>query len=74
MSRMGPGRGATLTAAIIGACAIGSAAADDSTATLERALAHCAAIASGDDRLACYDALATGHPPRHLPAPLAADN
>jgi hypothetical protein len=66
---MGPGRRATLTAAIIGACAIGFAAAGDSTATLERALAHCAAIASGDDRLACYDALATGRPPSRLPPP-----
>jgi hypothetical protein len=72
VSRMGAGRRAPLTAAIIGACAIGSAAAGDSAATLERALAHCAAIASGDDRLACYDALATGHPPSRLPPPPAA--
>jgi hypothetical protein len=72
VSRMGPGRRATLTAAIFGACAIGSAAAGDSTGTLERALAHCAAIASGDDRLACYDALAAGHPRSRLPPPPAA--
>jgi hypothetical protein len=59
---MGPGRGATLTAAILGACAIGATAAGDSTTALERALTHCAAIASDNDRLACYDALASGHP------------
>jgi hypothetical protein len=59
---MGPGRSATLTAAILGACAIGAAAAGDSSTALERALTHCAAIASDNDRLACYDALASGHP------------
>jgi hypothetical protein len=69
VSRMGLGRGATLTAAILGACAIGSAAASDSSTALERALAHCAAIASGDDRLACYDALASGHPRGGVPPP-----
>jgi hypothetical protein len=65
---MGPGRLVTLAGAVLGA--IGSAAADD--ASLERALAHCAAIASGDDRLACYDALAAGHPPAQRASPSAA--
>jgi hypothetical protein len=69
VSEMGPGRRATLTAAILGACAIGSAVASDSSTALERALTHCAAIASGDDRLACYDALASGHPPGGVPPP-----
>jgi hypothetical protein len=69
VSEMSPGRRATLTAAILGACAVGSAAANDSTTALERALAHCAAIASGDDRLACYDALASGHSPGGVPPP-----
>jgi hypothetical protein len=60
VNRFGPGRRAAATGAILGACAIGVAAGNDSAATLESALAHCAAIAAGDQRLACYDALAAG--------------
>jgi hypothetical protein len=37
-----------------------SAAGDESTSALERALAHCAAISAAGDRLACYDELAAG--------------
>jgi hypothetical protein len=47
---------------ILGAGAIASAAGNESSAALERALAHCAAIAAAGDRLACYDQLAAGHP------------
>jgi hypothetical protein len=61
MSRLGPRRRTALAGVILGAGAISSAAAGDSTATLQRALAHCAAIAAADDRLACYDELAAGH-------------
>jgi hypothetical protein len=46
-----------LAGAILGACAVGAAAGNDSAATLENALAHCAMIAAGEARLACYDAL-----------------
>jgi hypothetical protein len=57
VKRFGRGRRAALTGAILGSCAIGAAAGSDSAATLENALAHCAAIAGGDERLACFDAL-----------------
>ena len=60
MNRCGPGRRAALTGAILGSCAIGAAVGSDSAATLENALAHCAAIGAGDERLACFDALVAG--------------
>jgi hypothetical protein len=68
-----PWRDAVLSIAILGACAVGVAAGKDSDATLEGALTHCAAIRAGDDRLACYDALATGRTPIVAPpSPTAA--
>jgi len=60
VKRFGRGRRAALTGAILGSCAIGAAAGNDSAAILEKALAHCAAIAGSDERLACYDALVAG--------------
>jgi hypothetical protein len=62
VNRWSPGQlaRAALTGAILSACAIGVAAGNDSAATLESALAHCTAIAAGEDRLACYDALVNG--------------
>lgn len=57
MNRQGSERRAALAGAILGACAVGAAAGNDSAATLENALAHCAMIAAGDARLACYDSL-----------------
>jgi hypothetical protein len=60
VNRWSPGQRAALTGAILSACAVGVAAGNDSAATLESALAHCAAIAAGEDRLACYDALVNG--------------
>jgi hypothetical protein len=61
VNRLGPRRRSALAGVILGACAIASAAGNESTAALERALAHCAAIAAAGDRLACYDELAAGH-------------
>jgi hypothetical protein len=60
MSRLRP-RCAALSGAILSVCAIGTAASDDSAATLQDALARCAAISVVDQRLACYDGLAAGH-------------
>jgi hypothetical protein len=57
VNRLGPQRRAALAGAILGACAVGAAAGNDSAAALESALAHCAMIAAGDARLACYDSL-----------------
>jgi hypothetical protein len=47
---------------LLGVYAIGTACADTPTSALQHGLAHCAAIAGRDDRLACYDALATQDP------------
>jgi len=52
-------------AALLGACAIGTGLADD----LKNGLARCAAIASRDDRLVCYDALSGTRSPTRAPAP-----
>lgn len=68
MNRLAPAMRGSLTGAILGAAAIGSAVGSDSTATLEREFAHCAAITAAGDRLACYDALAAGHAPAIGPA------
>jgi hypothetical protein len=60
VTRFVAARGGLLSAAVVGTCAIGVAAGNDSIANLESALARCAAIAASGDRLACYDALAAG--------------
>jgi hypothetical protein len=57
VTRFVSGRGAAPFSAILGLCAIGVAAGNDSVANLDSALARCAAITAGDDRLACFDAL-----------------
>jgi hypothetical protein len=57
---------------ILGACALGSAVADETKPVetkpvIDRALAHCATIAGRDDRLACYDSLAGRRPETPTP-------
>jgi len=58
-----------LSAAILAACAAGSAIAADAD-DLRHAVSLCAAVAKPDDRLACYDKLA-GRPATVSAAPLA---
>jgi hypothetical protein len=55
---------------LLGAYTIGTACADTPASALQHRLAHCAAIAGRDDRLACYDALASQGP---ASAPTSAD-
>jgi hypothetical protein len=71
VNRFDPGRSAALGAAVLAACTIGVASANDSIANLESAIAHCAAIAAGNARLACYDALAAGRGKTASPSPPA---
>jgi hypothetical protein len=57
---------------ILGACALGSAVADEikpveAKPVIDGALAHCATIAGRDDRLACYDSLAGRRPDTPTP-------
>jgi hypothetical protein len=62
---MSPIHGITRTmlgSAIYGFCAIGTAFAATGAGALQDALEQCAAIAGRDDRLACYDALASQRP------------
>jgi hypothetical protein len=62
---------AILSSALCGVCAVGTAFAATAASALQDALAQCAAIAGRDDRLACFDALASHHPspPDNGPAP-----
>jgi hypothetical protein len=53
---------AILSSALCGVCAVGTAFAATAAGALQDALAQCAAIAGRDDRLACFDALASHHP------------
>jgi hypothetical protein len=57
---------------ILGACALGSAVANETKPVetkpvIDGALAHCAAIAGRDERLACYDSLAGRRPETQTP-------
>jgi len=53
---------AILSSALCGVCAVGTAFAATAAGAPQDALAQCAAIAGRDDRLACFDALASHHP------------
>jgi hypothetical protein len=53
---------AMLGSALCGVCAVATAFAATPAGALQDALAQCAVIASRDERLACYDALASQHP------------
>lgn len=74
MTRFGVGRSAALTGAILAACGLATASAADSKSSLEsERLAHCAGITAGEERLACYDALAAAsRPPVSAAAPSSA--
>jgi len=53
---------AMLCSALCGVCAGATAFAATAAGALQDALAQCAVIAGRDERLACYDALASQHP------------
>jgi hypothetical protein len=58
-------------AAILGVCAAGSGLADDA-GDLRAAIASCHAVASTEDRLACFERLAEQGPATSTPRPAAA--
>jgi hypothetical protein len=67
---MSPMHGITrfmLGSALCGVCAVGAVAAT-AMGALQHALAQCAAIAGRDERLACFDALASQQHPASAPA------
>jgi hypothetical protein len=60
-----------LSSALCGVCAVGTAFAATPLGALQDALAQCAAIASRDERLGCFDALAAQQHPASAPAAAA---
>jgi hypothetical protein len=61
-----------LSSALCGVCAVGTAFAATPLGALQDALAQCAAIAGRDERLGCFDALASQQHPASAPAAAAA--
>jgi hypothetical protein len=61
-----------LSSALCSVCAVATAFAATTAGALQDALAQCAVIAGRDERLACYDALASQHPVRAASAIAAA--
>jgi hypothetical protein len=57
-----------LSSALCGVCAVGTAFAATPLGALQGALAQCAAIAGRDERLGCFDALASQQHPISTPA------
>ena len=60
-----------LNSALCGVCAVGTAFAATPLGALQGALAQCAAIEGRDERLGCFDALATQQHPVSTPAAAA---